>query len=56
MAYTTIDDPSDYFNIVQYGPVMVEHKHITWNLDFQPDWVWGKARNAAEGHATSRYN
>ena len=49
MAYTTIDKPSDYFNIVQYTG-NAGTQAIT-GVGFSPNWVWGKARNAAEGHA-----
>jgi hypothetical protein len=45
MAYTTIDDPSAYFQI----PLWTgngSNRSITFdgNSDMQPDWVWGKNR------------
>lgn len=49
MAYTTIDDPSIYFNTVLYtgngGTNSIS------SLDFQPDLVWIKSRNNARHHS-----
>ena len=48
MAYTTIDKPSDYFETKLYtgnGGT----QSIT-GLDFQPDWLWIKARTYAYYH------
>jgi hypothetical protein len=48
MAYTTIDDPAQYFNTVLYtgnGGT----QSIT-GVGFQPDWVWIKQRSATENH------
>ena len=42
MAYTTIDDPSDYFNTVLYTG-NGSTQSIT-GVGFDPDWVWIKAR------------
>tara|TARA_A100001201_G_scaffold30072_1_gene32604 strand:+ start:1911 stop:3311 length:1401 start_codon:yes stop_codon:yes gene_type:complete len=52
MAYTTIDDPSEYFNIVLYtGNQSTNAITNSANAgDFQPDWVWLKARNSATHH------
>ena len=46
MAYTTIDDPAQYFNTVLYtgnGGT----QSIT-GVGFQPDWVWCKGRSDAD--------
>ena len=52
MAYTTIDDPSAYFQTKIYtgngGALAVTNDG---NSDLQPDWAWFKKRGAAEGHA-----
>jgi hypothetical protein len=48
MAYTDIDKPSDYFETVLYtgnGGT----QSIT-SLDFQPDWLWIKDRDATYKH------
>ena len=49
MAYTDIDKPSDYFNTVLYTGNNTDNTSIS-GLDFQPDWVWLKARNQADYH------
>ena len=49
MAYTTIDDPTIYFNTVTYtgnGGT----QSIT-GVGFQPDWIWIKERNLTSSHA-----
>jgi len=49
MAYTTIDNPSDYFNTIFYtgnGGTQA----IT-GVGFAPNWVWGKSRSVTEGHS-----
>ena len=52
MAYTTIDDPSAYFQTALYtgngGTLNIVNDG---NLDLQPDWVWLKDRDAANYHA-----
>ena len=50
MAYTTIDDPSVYFQTVLYTGNGGTGRGITLdgNSDLQPDWIWIKCRNAAE--------
>ena len=48
MAYTAIDDPTDYFNTVTYtgnGGT----QSIT-GVGFQPDWLWIKNRGADANH------
>ena len=49
MAYTTIDDPTIYFNTVLYTGDGTSSKAVT-GVGFQPDWVWLKARSAAYSH------
>ena len=49
MAYTTIDDPTSFFNTVLYtGNGTTDHA-IT-GVGFQPDWTWLKKRNNADDH------
>ena len=47
MAYTTIDDPTAFFETTLYtgngGTNSIS------SLDFQPDWLWIKCRSAASG-------
>jgi len=49
MAYTTINDPTDYFNTVVYTGNSGTQS-IT-GVGFQPDFVWGKNRATATHHA-----
>jgi len=55
MAYTTIDDPSAYFQTVLYssdgggGSITVTNDG---NSDLQPDWLWIKVRNGTNNHNT----
>jgi len=46
MAYTTIDDPSVYFQTALYTGNN-SNRDITndGNSDLQPDWIWGKGRS-----------
>ena len=48
MAYTTIDDPLQYFNTVLYTG-NGSTQSIT-GVGFQPDWVWIKNRGAVTNH------
>ena len=50
-AYTTIDDPTIYFNSVLYTGTGSggSNRQIT-GVGFQPDWVWIKNRNSAQEH------
>ena len=48
MAYTTINDPSEYFNTVLYSGTG-STRSIT-GLGFSPDWTWIKERNNAVSH------
>jgi len=52
MAYTTIDDPSAYFQTTLYSGTGSEQVVTnTGNSDLQPDWVWLKVRsNGTYGH------
>ena len=51
MAYTTIDDPSAYFQTAIYtgngGTLAVTNDG---NSDLQPDWVWTKSRSDSSFH------
>jgi len=49
MAYTTIDDPTIYFNTKLYTGNATNPTTIS-GIGFQPDWVWTKGRDTAEGH------
>ena len=49
MAYTTIDDPSEYFNTLLFTGNGANGHAIT-GVGFRPDWVWLKGRNSADGH------
>ena len=52
MAYTTIDDPTSFFNTVLYtGNGTTDHA-IT-GVGFQPDWTWLKKRNNADDNILS---
>ena len=48
MAYTDIDNPSDYFNTVLYTGNNTSQS-IT-GVGFKPDWVWCKSRNDGNNH------
>jgi len=48
----TIADPSAHFQTTVYtGNGSTLEVNQSGNSTFQPDWVWGKRRNAAESHA-----
>ena len=49
MAYTTIDDPSQYFQTALWSGDNATTQDITndGNSDLQPDWVWVKCRNTS---------
>jgi len=62
MAYTTIDDPSAFFQTALYtgngtaigsGGLTVTNDG---NSDLQPDWIWHKNYGAAESHAVADTN
>ena len=52
MAFTTINDPSVYFQTVLYTGDGNSTQAITndGNSDLQPDWIWTKQRSHAVGH------
>ena len=51
MAYTTIDDPSQYFQIALYtGNSGSNAITNDGNSDLQPDWVWLKERSSTSSH------
>ena len=51
MAYTTIDDPSAYFQTVLYsGNGSTQSITNDGNSDLQPDWLWFKNRNSTQVH------
>ena len=52
MAYTTIDDPSAYFQTALYTSGTGASITVTndGNSDLQPDWIWIKVRNGANDH------
>ena len=59
MAYTTIDDPSEYFQTVLWSGDNSDSRNITndGNSDLQPDWVWIKSRNGSgNGYSHNVYD
>ena len=51
MAYTTIDDPSAHFQSEAFTtPGGASSTTFDGNSDLQPDMIWAKQRNAANGH------
>ena len=54
MAYTTIDDPSAYFQTKTYtGSAGAQSITFDGNSDLQPDWIWIKERGAVAGHVAT---
>ena len=52
MAYTTIDDPSEYFQTAIYnGNSSTLAVTSQGNATIAPDWVWVKRRNSTSTHA-----
>ena len=49
MAYTTIDDPTIYFNTILWTGNGNSSRSIT-GVGFAPDMVWMKPRSLAYGH------
>jgi hypothetical protein len=49
-AYTTINDPSAYFQTVLWSGDSSSPRTITFdgNSDLQPDWIWTKKRDGAD--------
>ena len=52
MAYTTIDDPSEYFQTLLYTGNGENNRALVndGNSDLQPDWIWSKERNSTSTH------
>lgn len=52
MAYTTITDPSAYFQTALYTGDGNTYKAVTndGNSNLQPDWVWTKVRSTTNSH------
>ena len=54
MAYTTIDDPSAFFQCKTYtGNGGTQAITFDGNSDMQPDYVWVKSRSLTKNHKTS---
>ena len=53
MAYTTIDDPSQYFQLALWSAESSGDVTVTFggNSDLQLDWLWSKCRNVGHSHA-----
>ena len=53
MAYTTIDDPTAYFQTKTYTGNGANNRAITFdgNSNLQPDWLWIKNRSESQSHA-----
>ena len=49
MAYTPINNPTEFFNTVLYAGDDAATRNIT-GYGFQPDFIWNKARSAAYNH------
>ena len=49
MAYTTINNPTIYFNTKLYTGT--GSSNALTGVGFQPDWVWIKNRGNTESHA-----
>ena len=57
MAYTTIDDPSVYFQTTLYTGTGSDQNIVNGgNSDLQPDWVWVKDRSATNDHKLTDSN
>jgi hypothetical protein len=50
MAYTTIDDPTAFFNTLLYTGNGAS-SHAISGVGFQPDWTWNKNRSGDVNHA-----
>ena len=49
MAYTTINNPTDYFNTILYTGNGTDDRSIS-GVGFQPDWLWIKERDQTREH------
>jgi hypothetical protein len=52
MAYTSVDDPTIYFNTVTYSGNSSNNRTIS-GFGFNPDWVWVKCRTSAFSNTTA---
>jgi len=53
MAYTTIDEPTDYFRIKLYAGNAGANRAIVWDetdTNLQPDMLWFKSRTDTQSH------
>ena len=55
MAYTTIDDPAQYFNTITWTGDIVDsdgtgHDQAVTGVGFQPNFIWHKCRSHANQH------
>ena len=55
MAFTTIDDPTQYFNTITWTGDIVDsdgtgHDQSVTGVGFQPDWLWHKCNSHANQH------
>ena len=53
MAYTTIDDPSEYFTTLLYTGNATDDRNLTNDANagnFKPDWLWLKERTSTSSH------
>jgi len=53
MAYTTIDDGSEYFTTLLYTGDANDNRNLTNDAnagDFKPDWLWLKERSSTSSH------
>ena len=48
MAYTTIDDPTSFFNTILWTGDNTAR--TISGVGFQPDWIWWKQRNGTDSH------
>ena len=49
-TYTTIDDPTEYFNTVLRSG-LYGGSDTAFTVGFQPDWIWDKRRSDTSVHA-----
>ena len=59
MAYTTIDDPSEYFTTTLYTGNGSDDRSITNSANagnFKPDWIWLKQRDQTRHHILNDSN
>jgi len=53
MAYTTVDNPLEYFNTILYTGNAADGSSTTQDISgvgFQPNWIWLKGRDNANNH------